>query len=110
MPSSLATSANRNAYVGVESSTVAPTSIMLRNLCSLVIAPPEMVSAPNRCAPPNADQKPMNGPNEKARKTRSPAFTPAARSTSSAQIRSHHSHDSTVSSHRRGLPPLEPEV
>ena len=59
--------------------TVAPTSSMVRNLCSLVIAPPEIHSAPNCCAPPNADQKPMNGPNEKAKKTRSAAVTFAAR-------------------------------
>src|SRR6266571_4534887 len=83
---------------------------MLRNRCSLVMAPPEMQSAPSRWAPPNADQNPMNGPNEKAKKMRSAAVTPAAGYTCSDHMRSHHSHDSAVSSQRRGLSPLEPDV
>jgi len=41
------------------------------------MAPPESASAPSSSAPPKADQKPMKGPNEKARKTRSAALTPA---------------------------------
>src|SRR4029077_20730092 len=105
-----ATSASRRAYVGVDSSTVAPTSAMLRARCSLVIAPPEMHSAPSRCAPPKADQKPTNGPNEKAKNTRSAAVTPAAAYTCSAQIRSHHSHEADGSSRRRGASPDEPDV
>src|SRR5216683_2078494 len=97
-----ATLASRSAYVGVDSKTVAPTSSMLRTRCSLLIDPPETHSAPTRCAPPNADQNPMNGPNENAKKTRSEAVTPAAAYTCSAQILSHHSHESSVSSHRSG--------
>ena len=109
-PISRATSARRSAYVGVHSSTVAPRSSMFRTRCSLVIAPPEMHSAPRRSAPPNADQNPMNGPKEKAKKTRSAAVTPAAPYTCSAQIRVHHSHESAVSSQRKGWSPDEPDV
>ena len=74
-----ATSARRSAYVGVDSRTVAPSSDMVRILCSVVIAPPEMTRAPSRSAPPNAVQKPMKGPKEKAKNNRSVAVTPAAR-------------------------------
>ena len=52
----------------------------------------------------------MNGPKENAKNTRSRAVTPAAPYTWSAQIRSHQSHDSAVSSHRSGWSPLDPEV
>src|SRR5690349_11012350 len=83
---------------------------MLRTRCSLVIAPPEMHIAPSLSAPPNADQKPMNGPKENAKKTRSAAVTPAARYTWSDQMPVHHTHDSAVSSQRSGASPLEPEV
>ena len=75
------TSAIRSAYVGVESSTVASRSRRLRTRCSVVIPAPESASAPNRSAPPNADQNPMKGPNENAKKIRSPLPTPAARYT-----------------------------
>src|SRR5258708_38228574 len=93
-PTSRARDAMRSAYVGVASSTVAPTSRMFRTRCSVVIAPPEIASAPTRSAPANADQKPINGPNENAKNTRSDDVTPAARYTWSDQIRNHHSHDS----------------
>src|ERR1700716_3990114 len=75
---------------------------MARARCSVVIAPPEIAIAPIRSAPQKADQKPMKGPKEKAQKTRSPGPTPAAGKTCSAQMRSHHSHDSAVSSQRIG--------
>ena len=52
----------------------------------------------------------MKGPKEKAQRTLSRRPTPAARKTCSAQIRSHHSQDSAVSSQRSGRVPLEPEV
>ena len=52
---------------------------MVRTRCSLVMEPPDMQSAPSLSAPPNADQNPMNGPNEKARNTRSAGVTDAAR-------------------------------
>ena len=52
----------------------------------------------------------MKGPKEKAKKTLSMGVTPAARYTWSDQMRSHQSHDSCVSSHRKGWSPLEPEV
>src|SRR5207253_6889079 len=101
-PICLATSASRSAYVGVDSRTVAPMSSMLRTRCSLVIAPPEMQSAPSRWAPSNADQKPMKGPNENAKNKRSVEVTPAARYTWPAQIRIHQSQESSVSSHLSG--------
>src|SRR5439155_4779399 len=74
-----ATSARRSAYVGVDRSTVAPRSRMVRTRCSLVIEPPDLQSAPSLSATPEADQDPMNGPNEKARNTRSAGVTDAAR-------------------------------
>jgi len=74
------------------------------------MAPPAIAIAPSRSAPPKADQKPMKGPKEKARKIRSVAPTPAAPYTWSAQIRRHQSHDSAVSSQRSGRPPLDPDV
>jgi len=53
--------------------------MMVRILCSLDIAPPEIARAPRRSAPPKAVQNPMKGPNEKAKKSLSVAVTPAAR-------------------------------
>src|SRR5438477_11093920 len=109
-PSSRATSTIRSAYVGVDSSTVASSSMTLRTRCSVLIPAPEMASAPSRSAPPNADQNPMNGPNENAKKTRSPGPKPAARYTWSDQMDSHQAHDSGVSSQRSGRSPLDPDV
>jgi hypothetical protein len=77
IPLLCATSASRMAYVGVEQRTVALRSIIVRSRCSVVIAPPGMTIAPNRSAPPKADQNPMNGPKENAKKTRSSWRTPA---------------------------------
>ncbi len=79
IPAACAASAMRIAYVGVEQSTVVRSSIMVRNRCSVVIAPPGMTSAPRRSAPENADQKPIKGPKEKAKKIRSFGSTPADR-------------------------------
>src|SRR6202022_183245 len=87
-----------------------PRAAIRRALCSVVIAPPEIAIAPIRSAPQKADQNPMKGPKEKAQKIRSPGPTPAAGKTYSAQIRSHHSQDSAVSSQRSGRVPLEPDV
>jgi hypothetical protein len=84
--------------------------MIARARCSVLMAPPGITSAPSCSAPAKADQKPMKGPNEKARKTRSRAPTPAALYTCSAQIRRHHPQDSAVSSQRSGAWPLDPEV
>src|ERR1700694_169534 len=67
---------------------------MVRSRCSVVIAPPGMTSAPRRSAPEKADQKPMNGPKEKAKKTRACGCRPADREMWSAQIRTHQAQDS----------------
>src|SRR2546422_497671 len=44
---------------------------------SELIAPPAITSAPSLSAPAEADQKPMKGPNERARNTRSSDPVPA---------------------------------
>src|SRR5260370_37584974 len=110
MPSDCAASESRIAYVGVEQRTVARSSSMVRSRCSVVIAPPGMTSAPNRSAPENADQKPIKGPKEEAKKTRSRGSTPAEREMWSTQIRIHQAQDSEVSSERSGDVPLVPYV
>jgi hypothetical protein len=51
---------------------------MARNLAALLKPPPGMLKAPSASPASNASQKPMNGPNENAKKTRSFAATPAA--------------------------------
>ena len=59
--------------------TLAPVATIAATRSPVDIAPPVMQSDPSASAPANADQKPMNGPNENAKKTRSAAVTPAAR-------------------------------
>jgi hypothetical protein len=51
----------------------------------------------------------MNGPNEKAKNTRSPGPTPAPVYTC-AQHRAHQDHDASVSSQRIGALPVVPLV
>ena len=103
MPSSLATSARRRAYVGVQQRTLAPWVKMARNLAALLKPPPGMLKAPSASPASNASQKPMNGPNENAKKTRSAALTPAARKMS-LQFSIIHCQLSGVSSQRNGSP------
>ena len=103
MPSSLATSARRRAYVGVQQRTLAPWVKMARNLASLLKPPPGMLNAPSASLASNASQKPMNGPNENAKKIRSAALTPAARKMS-LQFSIIHCQLSGVSSQRNGSP------
>ena len=61
----------------MQQSTVACRSRITCTRWMVVMAPPGIAIAPSRCEPPNADQKPMKGPKEKAKKIRSSRVTPA---------------------------------
>ena len=87
---------------------VQPVSSKMRSRREESAPPPGTVSAPRRETASNADQKPMNGANEKAKKARSAPVTPQASSTL-AQQQSHHSQLSAVSRMRSGAP-VVPEV
>ena len=101
--SSSATSARRNAYVGVQHRTFALLSRIIRNRATLLSPPPGKQRQLNRSADSNASQKPRNGPKEKANITRSPAPTFAARKISD-QLSIIASQLSGVSSQRNGVP------
>ena len=72
------------------------------------MAPPEIDNAPMKRAASNADQNPMNGPNENAKNTVSFAVTPAPRYTG-IQQRANHAQLLSVSNQRKGLPAV-PDV
>ena len=92
----------------MQTSTVASLAAIARTRCSELMPPPGMISAPSLRAPSQALQKPMKGPNEKAKKMRSPLRTPAPAYTSPQQ-RPHQSQLPAVSSQRRRSP-VVPEV
>src|SRR5262249_45537195 len=103
IPSSFAASANRRAYVGVQQTVVIPLSRIARIRAALLSPPPGTHKQPSRSADSKASQKPIKGPKENAKNTRSAADTPAARKIS-IQLSTIPSQLSGVSSQRNGLP------
>jgi hypothetical protein len=78
-------------------------SMIALKRAALLNPPPGTQRQPIRAADSNASQKPINGPNEKAKKTRSPVRAPAARKIV-AQLSTIPSQLSGVSSQRNGVP------
>ena len=89
--------------MGVQQTQVTPLSRMDCRRASLPMPPPGTQSAPSLAAASKASQKPMKGPKENAKYTRSPAPIPAARKTST-QLSTIQSQLSGVSSQGRGRP------
>ena len=67
----------RNAYVGVQQTTVASFAKRCSSRADVVIPPAGRQKLPNSVAASKAAQKPTNGPNENGKKIRSDAVTSA---------------------------------
>src|SRR5579862_8331339 len=85
-----------------------PLSSIKRSRAEVLIPPAGRHSAPMRAAASKAVQNPRNGPNEKAKQTRSFCFNPAAPKMYD-QLRTIQSQLCGVSSQRSGAAPVLPE-
>src|SRR5687767_10637011 len=101
-----AASSRRNAYVGVQHTTLGCSVSIIARRAWLDMPPAGMQCAPIWHADSKAVQNPRNGPNENGNKMRSPESTRAAANTA-FQHSSIHCQLAVVSSHLSGLPVVD---